>query len=100
MRDMSGFNCSCVKPEKTLPAAQRVKKVTVVHGTRGSLPCLQEAATGTYPEPPESRPTFIPNFFKINYNIILSSTSSSFQVIRLKFRKNLSCNWGSEISVT
>jgi hypothetical protein len=77
-----------------------MQKVTVVHGTRDSLRCLQEAATGTYPEPTESRQTFIPDFFKINYNIILSSMSSSFQVIRLKFRKHLSCNWGSEISVT
>ena len=72
----------------------------MVYGTRGSLPCLQEAATGTYHQPPESRPTFIPDFFKINFNVILSSMSSSFQVIRLKFRKHLSCNWGPEISVT
>lgn len=99
MRNTSSFNCSCAKPEKTLPAVQRAKNVTVVHGTRGSLPCLQEAATGTYPEPSESRPTCIPDFFQINYNSILSSVSP-FQDIRLKFRKHLSCNWGSEISAT
>jgi hypothetical protein len=42
----------------------------------GSLPCIQEPATGPYPEPDESGP-YPPNHFFSNFNIILAPTYKS-----------------------
>lgn len=44
--------------------------------TEGLLPCLQGCAVGSYPESDESN-ILIPYSYKINFNIILKSTSTN-----------------------
>jgi hypothetical protein len=47
---------------------------------KGSLPCSQETATGTDPEPDESNPhRHTPYFRNAHFNIILPSTPRSYE---------------------
>jgi hypothetical protein len=56
----------------SLSASQEIPRLLL---PEGSLPCLQEPATGPYPEPDESSPQLPLYFSKTHSNIILSSMS-------------------------
>jgi hypothetical protein len=56
-------------------------------GPEGSLPCSQEPATGSCPEPDASSPHFPTLFPKIHSNIIFPSTPRSSEWQKLQKKK-------------
>jgi hypothetical protein len=71
-------------PRRKVIFDKLVKKLPTFYGTRRSL-CSRESSTCPYPEPDESNPHPKLYFLRIQLNIILPSTSSSFKWL-LSFR--------------
>jgi hypothetical protein len=59
-----------------------------------SLPCSQEPAISPYAEPDEHSPHLTPYLFKINFNIILSSTNVYHKIKGNSVENELS--WGGK----